>query len=49
LYAALESSRVIYPDIMTTTPWVKEFTAKFEADERIKKHMAERPPSAAGI
>ncbi|KAF6016575.1 hypothetical protein EB796_025119 [Bugula neritina] len=49
LYAALESSRVIYPDIMTITPWVKEFTAKFEADERMKKHMAERPPSAAGI
>ncbi|KAF6035343.1 hypothetical protein EB796_006341 [Bugula neritina] len=49
LYAALESCKLGVPDIMTITPWVKEFTAKFEADERMKKHMADRAPSSVGI
>ncbi|KAF6026202.1 hypothetical protein EB796_015485 [Bugula neritina] len=49
LYATLEFCKVGVPDIMTITPWMKEFTTNFEADERMKKYLAERPPSALGV
>jgi len=43
LYAALEFTEFLDPNIMSLTDWAKEFSTAFQADERIKKYLANRP------
>jgi len=43
LYAALEFSGIAVPDVMSLTDWVKNFKTAFEAEERIKNYIANRP------
>jgi len=43
LWCAMDFTKNGCPDIMSLTPWAKEFAAKFEADPRVKKHLESRP------
>ena len=49
LFSSLEFASVAFPDIMEVTPWVKQFTDKVKDDEKMKKYLADRPPSAMGL
>ncbi|XP_067942528.1 probable glutathione S-transferase 8 [Watersipora subatra] len=43
LFAAMEFSKTGTPDIMTLTPWAKQFTEKVAADPKLTKYLADRP------
>ena len=41
----MDFCRLATPDVMSVTPFAKEWSAKFEADPRVKKYLAARPDS----
>ncbi|XP_067941976.1 glutathione S-transferase-like [Watersipora subatra] len=49
LYNTLQFGIVAFPDIMELTPWVKEFVAKVQNEEKMKAYLASRPKTPFGI
>ena len=45
LWCAMDFCRLATPDVMSVTPFAKEWSAKFEADPRVKNYLASRPQS----
>lgn len=41
-YCTLELAKIAFSDAFELTPWVKKFTANFEADPRMKIYLAAR-------
>ena len=45
MYATLEFCKLAIPDVMEITPWVKDFVAMIESEEKMKEYLANRPDS----
>jgi len=45
LWCGMDFAKLATPDVMSVTPFAKQWSAKFEADPSVKKYLAGRPDS----